>query len=172
MAKRAPFCLAVRFFAVACCGLYFSVAQAVELHGRVVAVADGDTLTLLSSDNLQYRITLAGIDAPELAQEFGQQAKTSLSALALDQPVTANCSDKGEYLRALCVVSVGGKDLGLAQVSAGMAWWYRQYSSEQTAQARTDYEQAEFNAKIRRLGLWNNKNPTPPWDWRRGRLNE
>jgi len=98
------------------------VAQAVELHGRVVAVADGDTLTLLASDNMQHKISLAGIDAPELAQEFGQQAKTSLSALALDQPVTANCSDKGEYLRALCVVSVGGKDLGLAQVSAGMAW--------------------------------------------------
>lgn len=172
MTKLTPFRLAVRFFAVACCGLYFSVVQAVELHGRVVAVADGDTLTLLASDNMQYKITLAGIDAPELAQEFGQQAKTSLSALALDQQVTANCSDKGEYLRALCVVSVGGKDLGLAQVSAGMAWWYRQYSSEQTAQARTDYGQAEFNAKIRRLGLWNNKNPTPPWNWRRGVLNE
>lgn len=164
--------LAVRFVAVACCGLCFSLAQAVELHGRVVVVADGDTLTLQASDNLQYKISLAGIDAPELAQEFGQQSKASLSALALDRQVTAKCSDRGESPRVICVVSVGGKDLGLAQVSAGMAWWYRQYSSEQTAQARADYAQAEFSAKIHRIGLWNSKNPTPPWHWRRGRLNE
>lgn len=172
MTKMRPFHLAVRFFAVACCGLYFSLAQAGELRGRVVAVADGDTLTLLASDNLQYRITLAGIDAPELAQDFGRQSKTSLSALALDQQVTATCIPGKETLRATCVVSVGGQDLGLAQVSAGMAWSYRQYASEQTSQAYADYQQAEFNAKIRRIGFWNSKNPTPPRNWRRGVLNE
>jgi len=164
--------LAVRFAAVACCGLYFSLVQAVELRGRVIAVADGDTLTLLAADKLQYRITLAGIDAPELAQDFGQKSKASLSALALDQHGAAYCRAGDQYLRATCVVSIGGKDLGLAQVSAGMAWWYRPHAGEQAAQEQADYEQAEFNAKIRRLGFWSSKNPMPPWDWRRGRLNE
>lgn len=53
-----------------------------------------------------------------------------------------------------------------------MAWWHRQYVSEQTTQQRAEYEQAEFNAKIRLLRLCNSKNPLPPWDWRRGRLEE
>ena len=170
--KTTPFCFAARFIAMLCCGLCFSLAQAVELSGRVVAVADGDTLTLLAADKLQYRVTLAGIDAPELPQDFGQKSKASLAALALDRQAAAHCRAGEQYLRATCVVSVGGKDLGLTQVQAGMAWWYRQHAAEQTAQARADYEQAEFNAKIRRLGLWNSKNPMPPWDWRRRRLNE
>jgi len=172
MMKMSPFCFAARFIAMACCGLYFSLAQAVELRGRVVAVVDGDTLTLRAADNLPYRITLAGIDAPELPQDFGQKSKANLAALALDRQVTAHCRAGEQYLRATCVVSVGGKDIGLAQVQTGMAWWYRPYASEQTVQERADYEQAEFNAKARRLGLWNSRNPMPPWDWRRGRLNE
>jgi len=167
-----PFCFAARFIAIACCGLCFSLAQAVELRGRVVAVLDGDTLTLLATDNLQYRITLAGIDAPELPQDFGQKSKANLAALALARQATVHCWAGEQYLRATCVVRVGGKDLGLAQVQAGLAWWYRQHAAEQAAQARADYEQAEFNAKARRLGLWNSRNPMPPWDWRRGRLNE
>lgn len=61
-----------------------------------------------------------------------------------------------------------GKDVGLEQVAAGMAWWYRKYASEQTPQARADYESAEFMAKAKRLGLWADKNPTPPWEWRKG----
>jgi endonuclease YncB( thermonuclease family) len=170
--KTTLFCCAARFIAIACYGLHFSLAQAVELRGRVVAVADGDTLTLLAADNLQYRITLAGIDAPELPQAFGHKSRTSLAALVLDRQAAAHCREGGQYLRATCVVNVDGKNLGLTQVQAGMAWWYRPYASEQTVQERADYEQAEFKARIRRLGLWNSKNPTPPWDWRRGRLNE
>jgi endonuclease YncB( thermonuclease family) len=57
--------------------------------------------------------------------------------------------------------------IGLEQLRAGMAW-YRQENAQQTAQERAEYEHAEFNAKIRRLGLWNTMNPTPPWDWRHG----
>jgi endonuclease YncB( thermonuclease family) len=142
-------------------------ASAETLAGRVVGVADGDTLTLLDANHQQYKIRLSGIDAPEKHQAFGARSKTSLSALAFDQEVTAECPRKDRYGRWICVVSVHGKDIGLEQVTTGMAWWYRQYAKEQTPQARGDYEQAEFWAKARRLGLWRDKNPTPPWEWRR-----
>lgn len=69
-------------------------------------------------------------------------------------------------LRRICKVLVTGVDANLEQVKAGMAWHYKQYANEQSPRDREDYEIAEFNAKMRRLGLWADKNPIPPWDWR------
>ena len=135
--------------------------------GRVVEIIDGDTLTLLDATNHQHKIRLAGIDSPEKGQSFGEKARSNLGALASGNTASADCRRRDKYQQEICVVTIDGKDIGLEQVRAGMAWWYRQYISEQSVKERADYEQAEFNAKIRRLGLWNSKNPTPPWDWRR-----
>lgn len=57
-------------------------------------------------------------------------------------------------------------DVGLAQLTQGLAWWYRTYANEQSPEDQGRYEHAEFGAKIRRSGLWSEKNPTPPWEWR------
>ena len=143
-------------------------AAADVVFGRAIAITDGNTLIVLDATNLRHTIRLAGIDAPELAQDFGQQARTSLSALAFNRQATANCKAYDRIQRELCVVMVDGKDLGLEQVRRGMAWLYQKYRIDQTPDNRAAYEQAEFNAKIRRYGLWNSKNPTPPWDWRHG----
>lgn len=147
------------------------LATVVDVHaetlaGRVVGIADGDTLTLLDANHQQHKIRLSGIDAPENHQPFGARSKASLSALAFNQEASADCPKKDRYGRWICVVSIHGKDVGLEQVATGMAWWYQQYAKEQMPQARVDYEQAEFWAKVRRLGLWSDKNPTPPWEWR------
>jgi endonuclease YncB( thermonuclease family) len=64
-------------------------------------------------------------------------------------------------------VSINDTDANLEQVKTGMAWHYKQYAHEQPSKDREDYEIAEFNAKMRRLGLWADKNPIPPWKWRR-----
>lgn len=57
-------------------------ATAETLSGKVVGVHDGDTLTLLVAGNRPVKVRLAGMDAPELNQPYGQQAKQALSALA------------------------------------------------------------------------------------------
>lgn len=145
-----------------------ATAHAEIITGRVVGLADGDTLTILDATNQQHKIRLAGIDAPEKNQDFGQKSKTSLAAMAFNQSARADCRKRDRYQREICVVFVEGKDVGLEQVRAGMAWWYRQYAKEQTAQESSDYEQAELMAKLHRYGLWDSKNPTPPWDWRHG----
>ena len=147
-------------------------AHAETLTGRVVSIADGDTLTLLDATNQQHKIRLSGIDAPEKNQDFGQKSKTSLSAMAFNQPAQAECRKRDMYQREVCVVIVEGKDVGLEQIREGMAWWYQHYSKDQTPQERAEYAQAEFVAKMHRNGLWNSKNPTPPWDWRHGRAVE
>ena len=64
---------------------------------------------------------------------------------------------------------VNGKDANLAQVNAGMAWWYRKYAKEQTSQQRANYEAAEDSARGERIGLWRDAGPVPPWDWRKAK---
>lgn len=151
-------------------GLVFLLTLAVAavgaetIEGRVYSVVDGDTLMVVDGSNRQREIRLLGIDAPWVTQAFGQNARTALSALAANQALSAECRKLGA--QDVCRVRIGGKDVALELVRAGMAWWNPQHVSLQTDQERADYQQAEFNAKIRRFGLWNAKNPVPPWQWR------
>lgn len=161
----------LRYLAFACCIAATTGIHATTLIGRVVGVTDGDTLTLLDTSYQQHKIRLSGIDAPEKKQPFGARSKANLGALAFNREATAECPKKDRYGRWVCVLHVRGQDIGLAQISAGMAWWYQQYAREQTLQARIDYEQAELSAKEGRQGLWNEKSPTPPWEWRQARRN-
>ena len=63
-------------------GLMVSIGASAEtLPGRVVGVADGDTITVLGANREQHKIRLGAIDAPKKAQPFGQRSKESLSAL-------------------------------------------------------------------------------------------
>ncbi len=158
--------------ALACGGLFFAQAHAENFAGQVIGITDGDSLMLQDAHQQQHQIRIAGIDAPELAQDFGQPARASLSLLALNQHAVADCQKPNPNRIEICAVTIGGKDIGAAQISNGMAWWYPQNAEALSVQTQTDYRQAEFNAKTHRLGLWNSKNPTPPWVWRRGRLDE
>ena len=151
------------------CSVLSLPVAAETLVGRNIGVADGDTLTLLDANSASHKIRLSGIDAPEKKQAFGQQSKLSLSSLAYGRQATADCSKRDRYQRAVCVVTIAGNDVGLQQIHRGLAWWYQAYAREQEPQARRDYERAEQDAQDKRLGLWRDKNPTPPWDWRRDR---
>ena len=71
-----------------------SCAQAATLTGRIVAVADGDTVTLLDDSNTQHKIRLSGIDAPEKKQDFGMRSKQSLSELVFDKQVKVETGKK------------------------------------------------------------------------------
>lgn len=141
-------------------------AHADQIRGVVVGISDGDTVTVLDNNRQQHKIRLSGIDAPESNQPFGQKSKSNLSALIFNREVIAECSKTDKYRREICKILVEGIDANLEQVKAGMAWWYRQYSKEQSPKDREDYEVAEFNAKARRVGLWADTNPVPPWKWR------
>lgn len=149
-----------------------------SLHGRVVGVSDGDTITVLDADHRQYKIRLSGIDAPEKAQPFGQRSKENLSHLVFGRDVTVEWRKKDRYGRTIgkvlvaeltCHESTCPKILDAchAQVVAGMAWWYRQYAKEQESGDANRYEQSEQEARIRRIGLWSDPQPTPPWEWRK-----
>lgn len=145
------------------------IVFAETITGSVVGVSDGDTLTLLTSTEREVRVRLSGIDAPEKRQIFGERAKRELSDLAFGRSVIAECPKIDRYGRSICVVTVDGTDVGLEQIKNGMAWWYRQYEREQTIENRRQYEDAELNSRARRIGLWSEARPIPPWEWRRKR---
>jgi endonuclease YncB( thermonuclease family) len=144
----------------------FALANTID--GRVVAIADGDTLTVLDSKNQQHKIRLAGIDAPEKSQPFGTRSKENLSSLAFGKPVTVEWSKTDKYGRTIGKVVVAGHDVNLLQVRSGLAWHYKAYEKEQSPADRTLYAQAETDAHNRGAGLWQDANPIPPWDYRHG----
>lgn len=148
------------------CLLAFS-AFAETLDGYVIKIADGDTLTVLDAANQQHKIRLAGIDAPEKAQPFGDRSKTNLARLVFNKNVQIEWKKRDRYDRIIGKVLINGTDVCLEQVKSGMAWWYRDYAREQSVEDHGNYEHAELMAKLGRVGLWSDKNPIPPWEWRR-----
>jgi endonuclease YncB( thermonuclease family) len=136
------------------------------LTGKVVKVTDGDTITILT-DNTQHRIRLQGIDAPERKQAFGNASRKHLGSLVAGKTVTVQWDKRDRYRRIVGFVIVDGQDMNLEQLKAGMAWFYRYYQKELSPKKRKLYAQAEDKARADRLGLWQDENPVPPWEWRR-----
>jgi len=125
--------------------------MAETLVGRIVGVADGDTLTLLDANKQVHKIRLSGVDAPEKKQAYGQQSKLSLSNQAYGRQATADCPKRDRYQRAVCVVTVAGKDVGLQQIHQGLAWWYRAYAHEQRAPDRRRSTKVELSLEWKRF---------------------
>jgi endonuclease YncB( thermonuclease family) len=148
--------------------LYISCGLgAVTIQGKVVGVADGDTITVLDATNTQHKIRLQGIDAPEKAQPFGQKSKQSLSQMVYNKQVTVEYQKKDKYVRTLGKVILNGTDVCLEQIKLGMAWHYKQYKSDQPKEDRETYAQVEQTARVQAVGLWKDKMPNPPWEYRK-----
>lgn len=153
--------------------LAFSLpALADTIQGRVVSIADGDTVTVLDASNTQWKIRLMGIDAPEKKMPFGQRSKANLSDMVFNKQVTVDYSKKDRYGRTVGKILVNRIDANLEQVKAGMAWHYKQYQKEQSLDDRMSYADAEDRSKAGRKGLWVDVEPTPPWDWRKEQRNK
>ena len=148
-----------------------------DVEGRVVAVTDGDTIKVLDNGNTQHKVRLTGIDAPEKSQPFGNKSRDYLAAMVAGKDVFVASDKSDRYGRLLgkvwvqpgdCPTCKKTLDANYAQLLAGMAWWYRYYAKQQSPEDRRLYESAEDKAKAMKWGIWENSNPVPPWDYRRG----
>jgi micrococcal nuclease len=133
------------------------------IEGKVVAVADGDTVTVLV-DRVQVKVRLWGIDAPEKAQAFGQRSREHVSSLVFGRQVRVEVWGRDRYDRTLGRIYVDATDVNLQMVRAGMAWWYQKYSPK-----AQDIEVAEQQARSAKLGLWRDVDPQPPWEFRKAK---
>lgn len=126
--------------------------------GKVVGVKDGDTIVVMRN-GVGTTVRFHGVDCPEKRQDFGTVAKKFTSESAFGKTVQVEVKGKS-YKRLVGVVSLDGKDLNAALLSAGMAWFDRKYSSNRSWAA------LELSARKRKVGLWSSPNPIPPWEFR------
>jgi len=148
--------------------IFFSFSiNAKELMGQVIRVIDGDTITILDANKEQFKIRLSGIDAPEKNQAFGNVSKQSLSEMIAGKEVKVDYNKRGRYGRIIGKVLLNNEEVNLTQVKRGLAWHYKQYEHEQEVEDRALYAQEEYLAQKNRLGLWNDKKPIPPWEYRK-----
>jgi endonuclease YncB( thermonuclease family) len=152
--------------------LFFTlVSFAEELIGKVIKVSDGDTITVLDSNNQKHKIRLKGIDAPESQQAFGDISTQSLSELVYDKEVLVTWDKKDKYYRILGKVIVDGNDANYEQLTKGLAWYYKQYEKDLSDEDKKRYSEAEEWARNYTEGLWADSNSIPPWEFRRKRKN-
>jgi len=138
------------FASLAC--LLSGFAHANTLEGKVVGITDGDTVTVLV-DRREVKVRVAGIDAPEKKQAFGQRSKEHLSDCAFGKAVAVEWSKTDRYGRTIGKVLADGVDCGLRQIQHGMAWHYKAYAKAQSTNDRAAYSEAESQAMNRKSGL-------------------
>jgi endonuclease YncB( thermonuclease family) len=132
-------------------------------EARVIGVADGDTITVEpAGGGDRVRVRLHGIDAPESKQPYGQASKGFVNNAALYKQADVDAKSRDRYGRTVAIVTVPGGVLQDLLLDAGLAWVYPQYCRKCTA-----WEQKQAAARKARKGLWGDKEPVPPWEWRK-----
>lgn len=136
-----------------------STACSGDWSGKVVGVHDGDTVTVMRRGE-GVKVRLNQIDAPELGQAYGRQSKQSLSDLCFGRQAEVREEGQDKYGRTLGRVICGGSDANAEQLRRGYAWFYEQYGRDPALR------ELEASARSRRAGLWADRNPIPPWNFR------
>lgn len=149
----------MKHFLSASLALAFSLPAYADFSGRVVSIADGDTITVLV-ERQQVKVRLVEIDAPEKAQAFGNRSKHSLSDMCFGKDAMIQERSKDRYGRTLGRVFCDEIDANAEQVRRGMAWVYDKYVTDHSLYRLQD------EAKAERRGLWADPNHLAPWAWR------
>lgn len=138
-----------------------SISSAQRFPVKVIGISDGDTFTVINRDNLQLKIRVYGIDAPEKKQAYGNKSKQALSALIFGKSIEIDVQSQEKWGRYVAkVYTPDGQDVALLMLQSGMAWHYTRF--DQTP----SYAKAQETAKKAGKGLWADKNPVAPWDFR------
>lgn len=138
-----------------------TVLTSSEPSYHVVGVHDGDTITVLDHHKQTMKVRLAGIDAPELKQAFGNQSKQALSERVFNQDVHLKIvTAKDKWGRTVAIIMFKGRNINLEMIQIGMAWHYKSYSKSAA------FADAEKHARDHKIGLWADKHPIPPWEYR------
>ena len=122
-------------------------------------VQDGDTFKLPDD---KTRVRLWGIDAPERGQAYAGEARNRLKELCEGKAVRLEMKDTDQYGRKVAIVWLGKKNINLQLVKEGLAWHYAYYAPD-----AKDLADAEKAARKARKGLWQDKNPVNPYDFRK-----
>jgi endonuclease YncB( thermonuclease family) len=140
--------------------IWASFAAAEEYNAKVIVVIDGDTLVVLHN-GAKEKIRLANIDAPEKNQPYGMDARQAMFSLVFKKQARIEPKAVDKYGRTVALVSVDGIIINEDMVKRGMAWEYSYFKPGRV------YMALQSEAQQARRGLWSQRNPIPPWVWRR-----
>lgn len=138
-----------------------------QVTGSVVHNHDGDSFKLHTEAMGTMEVRMSGADTPESGQAYWKVARDFLKAFVEDKPVTAWCYKRDRYDREVCHVTVGNQDVGLELIRQGLAWFPVRYGAELTPEMRSSYAEAENTSRQRKVGLWAEPEPQPPWECRK-----
>ncbi|MBQ4132488.1 MAG: thermonuclease family protein [Desulfovibrionaceae bacterium] len=134
-------------------------------QGKVVKVSDGDTLDVLDSSGELVTVRLYGVDCPEYMQDGGPEALEHTRELALMKKVKLTVFYEDQYGRKVALVHLpDGKILNRELLRGGHAWVYENYCKESFCD---DWRAAQKQARREKKGLWKQKSPQAPWNWRK-----
>lgn len=142
-------------------GIFYGSLNETSFKAKVVRVIDGDTIELLDTRKQKHRIRFWGIDAPETTtnQPFGKKAKEILATKIAGKEIKATIKDKDKYGRTIAKIELNGEDINKFMVASGLAWAYTYYTDA--------YKNDEKKAREAKIGLWVDKNPIEPYEWRK-----
>ncbi|RJQ55730.1 MAG: nuclease [Nitrospiraceae bacterium] len=159
------------FFLLSLCISFQAYAKDSKIiRGAVTKVSDGDTVTIRPFTGKLFKCRLYGIDAPEVShngkpgQPHGRAAERELGNLVLHSTVDIILTGDSSYDREICILKKNGLEINREMVKRGYAWAYLQYLKRPYA---SEYIEAENEARKMRRGLWQETNPTPPWEFRK-----
>lgn len=148
------------------CSTFVLARQEAEtFQGKVVAVSDGDTITVRKGRQ-EAKVRLYGVDCPESRQPYGKTAMAFTSKYCLGKDVRVEAIGRdpyGRYVgRVFLLDEPHGESLNEALVREGLAWWYKDYAPREER-----LKELEVEARQARKGLWSDDHAVAPWQWRR-----
>ena len=139
------------------CALSISISP----ENTVTNVHDGDTI-YVRLDGKDVKVRLAEIDAPELKQAYGHKSTEILFNKIYNKQIKLVLApNKDVHNRPLAKIYLNDRYINEEMVKEGYAWDYHQYSHSEKLKEDQEY------AKSHKLGLWKDKNPIPPWEFRK-----
>ena len=131
---------------------------------KVISITDGDTINVYNTDHGQVNIRFYGIDSPEKGQPYGQAAGKYLASLIAGAIVDIESIAEDPDGWTVGIVSDGERNINQEMIKAGYAWVYRWYCNKPFCE---DWLALENEARTKKIGLWQDQNPIPPWLWSR-----
>ena len=156
-----------------------SVSQAVirTVTGTVTKVTDGDTIHVTTPERTKLKVRLYGIDAPETpkinqrtghiskpGQPYGVESWKVLEAKIMRKQVRLDIIDIDKYKRMVGMIWLGDRNINLEMVREGHAEAYPEYLKPPY---RSEFIEAEREAKSARRGIWKLPEYERPKDFRK-----
>lgn len=149
-----------------------SVRIGATVYGTCIWVCDGDTVYVRINPFRKIKVRIAGEDAPESDQDYGEESREFLNRLLYRKKVSVQIVDRDRYGRYVGIVTSDNRDVTLEILKAGLAWCYYAYLKNLPPHLASAYKKAAYNAKMNRRGLWKASKPVAPWDWRKAQREE